>query len=97
MFAVCVELQVKPGRMDEFLPLMIENATASLRDEPGCVQFDVAICDQDDHLILLYELYDNEAAFEAHKQSPHFTAFNSANADMLAGRRLHTGTRIVPG
>lgn len=96
MFAVCVELQVKPGKMAQFLPLMQENATASLRDEAGCKQFDVARCDQDDHLVLLYELYDDAAAFETHKAAPHFKAFDAATAQMLVSKQVRTGTRIVP-
>lgn len=90
MFAVVVTFQIKPDRFDAFMPLMLENARSSLRDEEGCHQFDV--CTDPDHPgeVFLYELYTDAAAFEVHKTMPHFRAFDSATADMIAGKIVHT-------
>ena len=41
MYVIIVDFKIKSDRLADFLPLMQENATASLRDEPGCHQFDV--------------------------------------------------------
>ena len=41
MYAVTVVFQIKAEAVEDFLPLMIANAEASLKDEPGCRQFDV--------------------------------------------------------
>jgi quinol monooxygenase YgiN len=96
MYAVCVELQVKPGQLEAFLPLMKANAAASMADEPGCVQFDVVQSEQDDHLILLYELYTDADAFQAHLGTAHFKSFDAAVADMLSDKSVHTGPRLTP-
>jgi hypothetical protein len=36
--------------------------------------------------ILLYEIYDDRAAFEAHKNSPHYAAFDAQSAPLVAAK-----------
>ena len=88
MYAVAVELELKPGTLEAFLPLMMANAHASTGTEPGCRQFDVCSkADQPDHLFL-FELYDDKAAFEHHLTTEHFRAFDAAGGAMIAATRL---------
>lgn len=87
MYVVTVNFSITAGRMDDFLPLMIENARASKRDEPGCQQFDVC-CDGDQ--VFLYEVYDDRDAFNLHLAAPHFKAFDAAVADMIADKSVKT-------
>ena len=67
-----VDFRLKAGTFDRFRKLIVENARASLRGEAGCRQFDVVIPDGDADRVVLYEIYDDAAAFEAHKRTPHF-------------------------
>ena len=98
MYAVIVELKIAEGAMAGFLPLMHVNAATSLRDEPGCQQFDVCIAESDPLLVVLYEVYDNRAAFEAHLGSAHFKSFDAAVADMITDKRVVTAVRAAqPG
>ena len=90
MFAVVVDFELAPGTMDRFLPLMIENAQSSLRDEPGCLRFDVWTDEATPDAVYLYEIYDSEAAFQAHMQTPHFKAFNLAADGMIAAKTVKT-------
>jgi quinol monooxygenase YgiN len=53
---------------------MCINAAASVRDEPGCLVFDVLRDRSDPDLVWLYEVYTDEAAFEAHMRTSHFLA-----------------------
>ena len=94
MYVIIVDFEILPERLEAFLPLMQANAAASLRDEPGCRQFDVCQDPQDPHRIFLYELYDDRAAFEAHLQTPHFTNFDAATADMLVSKTVRPMTRL---
>lgn len=96
MYVVSVELTICAGAMDRFVPLMRENAAASLRDEPGCLQFDVVRCEAAPNLILLWEVYTDAAAFAAHLKTPHFLAFDAAVADMVAAKTVRTGPRLHP-
>lgn len=85
MYAVTVTFDIEPGQIGAFLPLMLDNARASRRDEPGCQQFDVC---QEGNRVFLYEIYDDRAAFEAHMRTRHFKAFDAAVADMVAAKEV---------
>lgn len=79
---VVVDLLIGDDR-DRFMALMLANAEASLRDEPGCRQFDVCIDPADPERLMLYEVYDDDAAFEAHLAAPHFKTFDSETAGLI--------------
>ncbi len=94
MFAVCVTIEVAPGRMDDFLPIMEIQARTSLSQELGCHRFD--ICQSGDE-VFLYELYDDEAAFHAHLATAHFKQFDTAAAGMITGKSAKTYQRLTQG
>jgi (4S)-4-hydroxy-5-phosphonooxypentane-2,3-dione isomerase len=83
VFALVVELNVKPDKRRQFLQAIETNATASVRDEPGCLRFDVVQDRDDSDHFVLYELYNDDAAFEAHRSAPHFSAWRAAAATCL--------------
>lgn len=74
MYCLLLKTQLKPGSLDDFMDAMRINAAASVRDEPGCLVFDVLQDRSDPDLVWLYEVYTDEAAFEAHMLTPHFLA-----------------------
>jgi quinol monooxygenase YgiN len=76
--------------MADFMPLMLLNAQTSLRDEPGCQQFDVATDSSNADGVFLYEVYTDRAAFDAHLASPHFKVFDAAVAHMIADKIIQT-------
>ncbi len=94
MFAVIVDLHIKPGDMEAFMPLMEENARASF-NEPGCHQFDVCRSDADENLILIYEIYGTAEDFQTHLQTEHFKRFDAAVTDMVVNKSVRTGPRLV--
>jgi quinol monooxygenase YgiN len=98
MFSLVVQMQVRPGRRAEFLAGIAANAEASVRDEPGCLRFDVCSVAADENRFVLYELYTNADAFGAHKASPHFAKWRTVAEQVLvdqvntAGELLYTHT-----
>lgn len=94
MFAVTVQFTIKDGKMEAFLPLMRENALTSLKEEPGCHQFDVCTDPTTPQEVFLYEIYDDDAAFEAHLASSHFQAFDAGVAGMVAAKTVRTFTEV---
>lgn len=90
MFAVTVTFKIKPGDWDRVLPLMRDNAQASLREEPACHRFDVCTDRERAMEVFLYELYDNAAAFQDHLASDHFRAFDAAVAKMIESKNVAT-------
>ena len=79
LFVVVVEFQLKQGARAEFRRLIDTNADASVKNEPGCLQFDVLEPEGDDDRVLLYEIYSDKAAFDAHLRSDHFRTFAGAS------------------
>ena len=81
MYTVIVNLQVRPERREEFLAGIRANARASVRDEPGCLRFDVHEKTEDPNKFILYELYQDEAAFyDAHRSAPHYARWREVSA-----------------
>ena len=95
MFSLVVQMEVRPGSREEFLAGMTANAEASVRDEPGCLRFDVCSVDGDENRFLLYELYADADAFAAHKQAPHFVAWRKIADRVVASQRNTPGTLLV--
>ena len=87
-FVIIVDFRLKPGAFERFRELIVENAAASVRDEPGCSRFDVTVPEGESDRIVLYEIYDDAAAFAAHLATPHFAAFDAASAPLVAGRTI---------
>lgn len=87
MHVVCVTFTIRPGKMDEFLPLMRTNAQTSLNEEPECHRFDVCVKGDE---VFLYEIYEDEAAFAVHLGMDHFKAFDTATAAMVADKVVRT-------
>ena len=88
MFVVCVEFEIELGQTDVFMAAVRKNAEQSFYQEVGCQQFDVC---QDRHFsnsVFLYEVYDDEAAFEKHKLTKHYGAFNQAIDGMVVNKSI---------
>ncbi len=95
MFSLMVQMEVRPGRREEFLAGMAANAEASVRDEPGCLRFDVCSVDTDENRFVLYELYTDADAFAAHKAAPHFAQWRTVAEQVLVGQVNTPGELLV--
>ena len=96
-FVIMVDFRLKPGVQGEFRLLMDENARASVRDEPGCRRFDVVEPRGEPGRILLYEIYDDEAAFDAHCRSEHFARFDAESAALVETKIVIRGDLVCEG
>jgi quinol monooxygenase YgiN len=95
MFSMVVSMEVRPGSREEFLAGMTANAEASVRDEPGCLRFDVCSVDGDENRFLLYELYADAEAFAAHKRAPHFLDWRQVAERVLVSQQNTPGTLLA--
>jgi (4S)-4-hydroxy-5-phosphonooxypentane-2,3-dione isomerase len=88
-FVILVEFKLKSkSEMGRFRKLIDENARESCKCEPGCWRFDVLVPQDAEDRIVLYEIYQDRAAFEVHLQSPHFHSFNQESAALVAGKTI---------
>ncbi|WP_207555688.1 putative quinol monooxygenase [Intrasporangium flavum] len=86
-----VDLLVLPERLDDFLDAITRNAAASVRDEPGCLRFDVHRSLEDPCRFLLHEVYRDRPAFERdHRAAPHYAEWLEAAQRCLARARQTT-------
>jgi (4S)-4-hydroxy-5-phosphonooxypentane-2,3-dione isomerase len=87
MFVNAVDLDVVPAERENFLAAIKENGAAAAK-EPGCRRFDILNLANDPNHFFLYEVYDNEAAYKAHRETEHFKKFAAtvAAAKMVAKR-----------
>ena len=84
-FVLTVSIRIKPENVEAFLKGALANARAA-RKEPGCRQFEVLVDPNDRTKVLLFEVYDDERAFEAHQQTPHFKKYLAEAVPLLASR-----------
>jgi quinol monooxygenase YgiN len=91
MIALIVTLHVHAERLPQFLAAIEENALRSFTDEAGCRYFDVTRDTKDPTHFIFYELYDDEAAIEAHRQAPHFAKWReAADTCVVKGSQVNT-------
>lgn len=89
MLIVHVHVQVKPGTEDAFVEATRQNARASLT-EPGVLRFDVIRDASDGRKFVLVEVYRDDSAPAAHKQTAHYAAWRDAVEPMMAVPRAST-------
>jgi len=95
-FVIVVGFRVQPRHAAEFTRLLMDNAHASRTLEPQCRVFDVCRWPGDEGRFLLYEVYDDESAFQAHLESPHFQAFDRQVAPWIIEKTVQAWERVAP-
>ena len=95
MFVLSVDLRIKPENVERFTAKAVENAADS-RKEPGCRQFDVLVDPKDRTKVMLYEVYADDKAFDAHQQTAHFKKYVAEAVPLLASRERHVWKRAAP-
>ena len=89
LLIVHVDIAVIPEHLDAFLVATEQNAVAS-RDEVGIARFDVLTDRTDPHHIVLAEVYRDEAAVTAHKETAHYQRWRDTVEPMMARPREPT-------
>jgi quinol monooxygenase YgiN len=70
-YVVVARWRANAGSEDRVVAVL-EELTAATRAEPGCVAYTPHRSTEDGRDFVIYEVYDDEAAFEAHADSAHF-------------------------
>jgi len=91
-FVLVVNIRIKPENVDGFMKKLSDNACEA-RKEPGCWQFEVLVDPKDRTKVMLFEVYNDESAFEAHQQTPHFKKYVAEAVPLLASRERQVFTK----
>ena len=96
MEIILVDVNVKPERLDAFLALIKYDAEHSEGGRAGCLRFDVLQDTEDPHTFFYYEVYTDEAARMAHRETPHFKRNTPRSRPICSpGRRTATSSRTT--
>src|SRR5436190_13917985 len=97
MLIVHVLVRVKADSVESFRHATIENARNSIQ-EPGVARFDVVQQRDDTTRFVLVEVYRDDDAAAAHKETAHYAKWRDAVAAMMAEPRSSMKfTNVFPG
>ena len=89
MIVVAGTIRVPPEKIAEAKP-HIERVITGSRAEPGCVIYSFGFDVLEEGLIRVFEVYRDQAALEAHRNSDHFKAWRVSNPGIGAHDRQIT-------
>ena len=84
---VIAELVAGQGQRGDLAALARSFAAQCLAQEAGCRQFQVVELETSPDHLLFYEVYDDAAAFEAHRASDHLARFKAAFKDLVVSEQ----------
>ena len=85
MHIVMVQFHVKEESLDAFLEASKDDGRGSVSHEYGCRRFDIIQDSETPTRIAFCEVYDDQAAFEAHTKMAHFEQWQKAVDGMNEG------------
>lgn len=97
MQILIVNIHIKPDRIEAFKQATMENARNS-RLEPGVARFDFLQQSDDASRFVLIEVYRDQAAVAAHKETAHYQTWLAAVDGVFAEPRARAlYTNVSPG
>ena len=89
LYINAVDIDVAPGQIENYLAALKANGAAAVKTEPGCREFNITVSQSDPNHVFIFEVYDNAAALDAHRQTDHFKKYAATTKDMVAKRVAH--------
>src|SRR3954465_2915948 len=79
------ELEIDPAQLENYTAAVKEEMETSVRVEPGVLAI-YAVAEKDNpRKLRFFEMYADEAAYKAHRESPHF---RKTTRSMIRSRKL---------
>ena len=82
-----IDLDIAPAELDKYLAAVKENGAATVK-EPGCREFNIMVSATNPNHVFLFEVYDNDAAAQAHRATEHFKKYAAITANMVTARNV---------
>src|SRR5262245_16577588 len=92
MITYVVRMTAQPGKRDELLAGLRELVDGVTRDEPGALVYSFHTIDDDPDGLLSFEIFEDEAALEAHQRGQAVAAAGPKLAQLLAGSEFVRAT-----
>jgi quinol monooxygenase YgiN len=94
VYVNAIDLVIIPSEMAKYVEAIKENAANAVK-EPGCREFNVLVMPNRPNHVFLFEVYDNEAALAAHRNTEHFKKYAATTANMVADRNARAMSVIA--
>jgi 4-carboxymuconolactone decarboxylase len=86
-------LEIDPAQLDAYKAALHEEVEIALRVERGVLRLEAMAEKENPAHITLVEVYADEAAYQAHLQTPHFLRYKTGTKEMVKSLQL---ARMVP-
>ena len=81
-------IELKPEMREAFLVAVTENMRESLKKEPGVLALYCVAAKDNPNKLTFFEMYKDDAAYEAHRNMPHFKKYIETTKDMAVSKEL---------
>lgn len=89
------EITLKPGTLDAFADIVINEMQISMAKEPGVLAMYAATVTGHPEQWRFVEIYADDGAYEQHRQTAHFKDYIARSAEMVADKSLAVMTNRV--
>lgn len=97
MIVLVARYQAQAGQGETVAALLREMAPLVAAHEPGCAMYQACRSTEDRDAFLLYEQYVDEAALQAHRETPHFKEIIEGKIVPLLDKREREFYDLVVG
>lgn len=87
-YAIVVEVDVVTERFDDCVALTHAAVDRNVAEDPGCQRMELCVKADGSPVMVLYEVYNSQAAFDAHLKTPGFVQWRAATREMVTGMRM---------
>jgi quinol monooxygenase YgiN len=82
------ELEIDPAQLDNYKTALKEEIAASVRLEPGVLKLYALSVRDHPNQIRMFEMYRDQASYEAHLETPHFKKYKTMTQRMVRSLTL---------
>ena len=91
------EIELHPGQVSDYLQILQEETSSSVRLEPGVISIFPMVMKSDSTQIRILEIYRNKQAYAEHLLTPHFLHYKNSTLQMVKSLNLVDMEAVDPG
>lgn len=82
------EIEIEPSFLNEYLIILNEEASESVRLEPGVISIFPMFQKENHNQIRILEIYADKSAYESHLKTKHFLKYKTSTIKMVKSLKL---------
>ena len=94
MIAITAQMMVKQGCEEKFEEVMLSLVSKVNANEPGNILYE--LCRDDDGKYLVMELYEDDAAVDAHRSASHIKESGPSFKGLMSGPPIIKKMSVIP-